>query len=68
MARVLSFPQTAKKFDPSIGAMKDIEQRFGLTFWEYMGFTGDQQKVREQVERVLHKETLQTATKIIEDK
>ncbi|MEB8637789.1 hypothetical protein P4H32_29340 [Bacillus cereus] len=68
MAKVLSFPQTVKKDDPALAAMQGIEQRFGMSFWEYMGFTGDKEKVREKIDRVLQKETLQMATKIIEEK
>lgn len=68
MAKVLSFPQTVIKEDPTLASMEGIEKRFGITFWEYMGFSGDKEKVREKIDLVLHKETLQMATKIIEGK
>lgn len=68
MKKVIQFSRTVEnKVDPHVAAVKDIEERFGMSFWEYMGFSGDKEQVRAKIERVLHKETLQMATKIAED-
>lgn len=57
-----------KKQCSTRAAMEGIEKRFGISFWEYMGFTGDKEIVREKIDRVLHKETLHISTNLIEGK
>lgn len=67
MKKVIPFPRRKQPDDAALAAMKNIEKRFGMSFWEYMGFTGDKDKIRKKIDRQLHKETLQMATKIAEE-
>ncbi|MCP3776341.1 hypothetical protein SAMN04487970_106318 [Paenibacillus tianmuensis] len=39
----------------------------GVSFWEYMGLTGDKSEVGAKIERQLHRETLHMATKLTEE-
>ncbi|MBU5445587.1 hypothetical protein [Paenibacillus sp. MSJ-34] len=70
MAKVLKFPQPnlqqnkGQAFDH---AMLAIEQRLGVTFWDYVGIGGKRtDEVQATIDRALHKETLQMATNSIE--
>lgn len=67
MKKVIPLPRKNQATATSVAAMKNIEKRFGVSFWEYMGFIGDKEKVREKIDRALHKETLQIATRIAEE-
>ncbi|MFS0841296.1 hypothetical protein [Paenibacillus sp. 1P03SA] len=64
MAKVLAFPQQA---NPALAAMKAIEARMGVSFSDYMGFTGNKQETNERVARAMKKETMKIATKQIEE-
>jgi hypothetical protein len=67
MKKVIPFPRRKQPDTATIAAMEKIEKRFGISFWEYMGFTGDKSEVRKKIDRQLHKETLQMTTKIAEE-
>lgn len=67
MKKVIPFPRRKLPDDAGLTAMRNIEKRFGVSFWEYMGFTGDKAEIRKKIDRQLHKETLQMATKIAEE-
>lgn len=64
MKKVIPFPRRQEPDAAGLNAMEAIEKRFGVSFWEYMGFTGDEAKVRAKIDRQLHKETLKMATKL----
>lgn len=67
MKKVIPFPRRKQPEAATLAAMQSIEKRFGVSFWEYMGFTGDKAEVRAKIDRQLHKETLQMATKLAEE-
>ncbi|MCR8636957.1 hypothetical protein [Paenibacillus radicis (ex Xue et al. 2023)] len=67
MKKIIPFPQQKQPDTSILSAMQSIEKRFGMSFWAYMGFTGNQEKVKEKIDKVLHKETLQLASKLLEE-
>lgn len=67
MKKVIPFPLQKQPDAAALAAMQSIEKRFGVSFWEYMGFTGDKTKVRAKIDRQLQKETLHMATKLAEE-
>lgn len=58
MSQIIDFPH--KKDQDSFDiAVQSIENRFGISFWEYMGLIGRRSKETEaKIEKALRKETL----------
>lgn len=48
-------------------AAENLQQRFGVTLEEYLGFKGDREEVNARIERSLQKERLQILTKYMND-
>lgn len=53
MARIIEFPEKEDTFDM---AVKAIENRFGVSIWEYLGERT--KETESKIDRALRKETL----------
>jgi hypothetical protein len=70
MAKVFVFPQQTMmaKENPAAIARRAIENRFGISFSEFMGVNGKRTpEVQEIMKRALRKETMAISTKSIEE-
>ncbi|RJG21359.1 hypothetical protein [Paenibacillus thiaminolyticus] len=72
MAKVLQLPQTGPQAATKVNAaaeaaMRNIEKRMGVSFFDYMALNGKRsEEVQSKINRSLRKETMQLDSKIIE--